>query len=74
MCYELKIPEIKVDFVPFRVLAVDKNAPGVTCFSSNTLGWFFLAFFQLLLAVSCSSSNSLVFVVVVVVVVAFSCC
>ena len=37
---ELKITKIKIDFVPSRVQAIDKNAPGVSCSASNTMRSF----------------------------------
>ena len=41
---ELKLAEIKIASAPFQVQAIDKNAPGVTCSSSTTLGKLLLLF------------------------------
>ena len=43
LCHKLKITDIKIDDVHVRVQDIDKNAPGVTDSSSNTLGMSFLS-------------------------------
>ena len=43
---------IQIDSFPFQVQAVDKNAPGVTAYSSNTLGRIFTT-----VVIACNGCN-----------------